>query len=189
MSERSRIHSPVPGLRKTLMGVLAAGALLFPGPLAAQGCGTMSAHFQFCPEGSPWAEARWIQFGDGSAIEMGAYYVEFVEHWAGRSTDGTLDAALDALLAEMTEYGIEEGMAPPVALIRDRFETETLAVVRALTSTDMDDDQPLLMATMIAEGAGARIAVMFGNDDETAADALAQQAESFVALIRPGQED
>lgn len=191
MSDRNR-HQPA-GPRRALLAAAAAFALLAPAPAAAaDDCAPMSAHFVFCAEGSEWAGARWIQFGDGSALELGPYYVEFAEHWAGRNASaeqgGTLEGALDALLAMMAEAEHDEGMQPPALLMRDQFDTEALTVVRAVKQIDMDDDEPLLMATMIAQGEGARIAVIFGNDDETDAAELAQQARGFVALIRPGQE-
>lgn len=174
--------------RRALMGAAMTAALLITTPAFAESCAPLSPHFELCPQGTPWTEARWISFGDGTAIEMGPYYLEFAEHWAGRSDSGTLDAALDALLGEMLEAEREEGMDPPETLLRDTFEAGPLVVARVVQSVDMGDDEPLLMATMIIEGEGARIAVMFGNDGAVALDDLSDDARAFVALIRPAQE-
>jgi len=178
------------GLHKTLMSAVVAAALLAtaPAPATAGNCASLSANFALCADGTPWSGARWIAFGDGAALEMGAYYVEFAEHWAGRSDEATLDAALDALLAEMSALEIEDGMAPPETLLRDSFETGPLQVVRAVQSVDMGDDKPMLMATMIAESDGARIVVMFGEDDAMPLGELTEAARAFVTLIRPAQE-
>jgi len=178
------------GLRKAMAGAALALALMAPLSASAQDCAPLSAGFELCANGTPWAEARWIQFGDGAAIEMGPYYLEFAEHWAGRNDDSTLDGALDTLLAVMLEHELEEGMDPPETMLRDAFETDALSVVRVVQSIDMGDDTPLLMATMIAEGAGdgPRIAVMFSHDDVVTLDRLNQKTQDFVALIRPAQE-
>lgn len=175
-------------MRRALMGAAMTAAMLATPPALAESCAPLSANFVLCSEGTPWAEARHIQFGDGTALEMGPYYLEFVEHWAEHTEDSTVDAALDELLALMQEHDRDEGMDPPALLLHDRFEAGSLVVARVVQSIDTGDDEPFLMATMIAEGEGARIAVMFGNDDAVALEDLSDEARAFVALIRPAQE-
>lgn len=175
-------------LRNCLPGAALCIALMAPAPATAENCAPLSAHFEICTANTPWADARMIAFDTGSALELGPYYVEFVEDWAGRLDTMTLDAALDSLLAEMLEAELDEGMAQPDLLQRDQFQAGPLTVARAVQSIDMGDGAPLLMATMIAQGEGARIAVVFGDDDAVTFDDLDRKAQAFVALIRPAQE-
>ena len=175
-------------LRGAFMGVAMTAATLAAAPAIAESCAPLSANFELCTEGTPWAEAEWFQFGDGASIQMGPYYIELTEHWIAGDARASLEDTLDALLAEMLEADRDEGMAPPETLLRDTFEAGALTVVREVVSIDMDDDMPMLMATMVAEGEGTRIAVMFSHDDTVALDELGNAAQGFVALIRPAQE-
>ncbi|MFN4099876.1 MAG: hypothetical protein ACK4GT_08870, partial [Pararhodobacter sp.] len=136
-------------MNKSLTGALAALLLATApaaAPAAAADCAPLSANFELCPGDTFWAGAEWHQFGDGAGVAIGPYYIEVTEHWAGRSEGATLDADLDAVLAEMGTYEMDEGMDPSEPLLRDAFEAGPLQVVRKVQSIDMGDDMPLLMA-------------------------------------------
>jgi len=172
--------------------ILTAGAaalMLSTSPAhAATACAPLSTSFQLCADGTPWAEARWISFGDGVALELGDFYLEFVEDWATRQDDDPMDTALDALLAEMNELDDELGLNAPELLHRDAFESPPLSVVRAVKDIAEQGDEPLLMAVMIAAAPQGRIAVMFGHDGEIDLDTLDHEARSLIALVRPAEE-
>lgn len=179
------------GFSETLVSGLLATALLATAPAAAVAsgdCNAMSPNFVICADGSPWAEARWVQFGDGAAIELAPYWLEFAEHWVTGQDEAPLEAALDDLLREMLAAEAEEGMAPPEPLLRDRFETGHLSVERIVQLIDMGDGTREMMAIMIAESTFARIALMLGIDTEITADDFARSARDLAELIRPGQE-
>jgi hypothetical protein len=171
--------------------ILAAGAVAMLLSVPAQAttdCAPLSASFELCADGTPWAEARWISFGDGVALELGDYYLEFIEDWATRQDDDPLDTALDALLAEMNELDDELGIEAPELLRRDAFDSPPLIVARAVKDIAEQGDVPLLMAVMIAAAPEGRIAVMFGHDGEIDLDTLDREARSLIALVRPAEE-
>ncbi|MCC5971169.1 MAG: hypothetical protein JJU15_14590 [Pararhodobacter sp.] len=175
-----------------LAGALTATMLLTTPSSATEAgageCNTLSANFVICPESSPWAEARWLQFGDGAALKLGAYWLEFSEDWLQRSPEEGLDEALDAVLSEVQEADREEGFDPPEQLIRDHLETEELRVVRALHRVDAGDGDMMLIATMIASSTDARILLMLGNDNDVTPDEMDSTIRDLISLIRPGQE-
>lgn len=182
-------------LASTLMAAMLLTASLFPAPASATEagaetaeCNTLSDNFLFCPESGPWAEARWLQFGDGAALELGAYWLEFSEHWLQRSPDEGLDEALDSVLSEVQEADREEGFDPPELLIRDHLETGDLRVARALHRVDAGDGDLMLIATMIASSTDARILLMLGNDDDVTPDEMDSTIRDLISLIRPAQE-
>lgn len=177
--------------RQTLLGGLLAMVLMATAPAtanASEGCAQMSLNFLFCAEGSPWAEAHRVQFGDGSAMELEPYWLEYSEQWATRQAGDTLQEALDDLLAEMHEADVADGLNPPEVVLRDGFETGQLRVERVVNLIDLGDDMPELMAVMIAESGDARIALLLGIDDTIAPEDFARSARDLVELIRPGQE-
>jgi len=168
-------------------GLLAAAVLAGPGAARAD-CTPLSANFVLCAEGTPWAAAEWHQFGDGASLELDGFFLEFTEHWATRDDGTALDAALDSLLDEMAAQDDEDGVAAAEMLLRDRFDSGALRVVRMVHNIDPEDDEPLLMAVMLAEGAGARIALFLGHADEIDLETLDREARALVALIHPARE-
>ncbi len=175
------------GWRAALSGGLLATALLI-GPAAARAdCAPLSANFVLCAQGTLWAGAEWAQFGDGASLELGGYYLEFSEQWVTRKADTTLDVALDVFVAELDDEDRAEGLTPPVTLSRDQFETGTLRVVRVVQNIEPDDDTPLYVAVMLAEGGGERIALTFGHEVLADLEALDREARALVALIHPAQ--
>lgn len=176
---------------RSILAAATAAALLSGPARAASGCALVSQNFALCTQGTPWAQARWISFGDGAALELDGFYLEITEDWATRQDSDPLDAALDALLAEMNEADVAEGARVAELLHRDAFESPPLQVVRAVHDIAEVDDDPLLMAVMLArdtQGANARIALMFGHDGDIDNDTLDQQARSLIALVRPAEE-
>lgn len=172
-------------LRKALAGALLATALLANPATATDDCAPMSTHFAFCAGESPWAEARWVQFGDGAALELDGLWLEFTEHWPMREDDDPLETALDLLLHEIMDAEAEALSALPEILIRDRFETADLQLVRVVQKVDMDEDENVLFATMIAQGASGRIVLMMNHDGAQSLAELDRATRDVADLIRP----
>lgn len=209
------------GLRKAFTAgataaALLAAALAVPSPAiaedrtaedrTAEDCAALSAHFMLCAQGSPWAGATWHPFGDGAALELGPYTLDFTEHWMTREDGVALDAALEVLLHERhlvrqdedSEDGDsadgesadgESARAAPLLLLRDRFDTGHLRVERALQRIDMADGSHEITAVMLAQGRAARIGLFLGAEAGTAPADLAREARALAEMIRPWQED
>lgn len=174
---------------------------------AAEDCAALSAHFMLCAQGSPWAGATWHPFGDGAALELGPYTLDFTEHWMTREDGVALDAALEVLLHERhlvrQDEDSEDGdsadgesadgesarAAPLLLLLRDRFDTGHLRVERALQRIDMADGSHEITAVMLAQGRAARIGLFLGAEAGTAPADLAREARALAEMIRPWQED
>lgn len=170
-----------------------AGALLAlglsAGPVLSEAaCYDLTQNFRLCPANTPWAMAQWVQFGDGAALEGEDLWLEFSEHWITRQDGDTLDQALDGLLAEISDHAEDEGFDDFSLLIRDRFDSGSLQVVRAVYLLELTPEPPLQIATMIAEAGGQRIMLMVGHVEVVETAQIDQTARDLAALVHPISE-
>ena len=167
--------------------VLAAGAApaQTPAPLPEAACYDLTQHFRICPARTDWALAEWVQFADGSALEGDDLWLEFTESWAARRDGETLDQALAGLVAQITEHARLEQFDDFQVLLTDRLATDSLQVARAIYRIELRPDPPLLIASMIAEGAGQRIKLMVGHTQPIDDTQIERTARDLAALVHP----
>jgi hypothetical protein len=154
-------------------------------PVTEAACFDLTQHFRICPARTDWALARWVQFADGSALEGDDLWLEFTESWAARRDGETLDQALDGLLAQITEHARLEQFDDFTVLLTDLLQTDTLQVARAIYRIELRPDPPLLIASMIAEGAGQRINLMVGHIEVVDDAQIERTARDLAELIHP----